>query len=153
VVKHDGVYYSTAYEDGDLRIVLYRSRNGIRWHAGPRIYGVSADTPLEAELAFSPSGKHLLALIRLDGSDFDLFGYQGRLRTKVCWSSPPVERFTCPQTLHGVRLDGSVAFYYGHRLFVIAREHLRGPAIRKRTALYEITGNLEGGSARHPQVG
>src|SRR5262249_28942649 len=37
------------------------------------------------------------------------------------------------------------AFYYGQRLFVIAREHLRGPAIRKRTALYEITGNLEGG--------
>jgi hypothetical protein len=38
-----------------------------------------------------------------------------------------------------------VAFYYGQRLFVIAREHLRGPGIRKRTALYEITGNLEGG--------
>jgi hypothetical protein len=44
-----------------------------------------------------------------------------------------------------VRLDGSVAFYYKQHLFVIAREHLRGPAIRKRTALYEITGNLDGG--------
>jgi hypothetical protein len=146
VVKHDGVYYSTAYEDGDLRIVLYRSRDGVRWTAGPRIYGVSADTPLEAELAFSPSGKHMLALVRLDGTDFDLLGYQGRLRTKVCWSRPPFARFTCPETLPGVRLAGAVAFYYGKRLFVIAREHLRGPAIRKRTALYEITGNLEGGS-------
>ena len=145
VVKHDDVYYATAYEDGDLRIVLYRSRDGVHWTAGPRIYGVSADTPLEAELAFSPSGKHMLALIRLDGNDFDLFGYRGRLRTKVCWSKPPFKRFTCPETLHGVRLDGAVAFYYGHRLFVIAREHLRGPRIRKRTALYEITGNLEGG--------
>ena len=145
VVKHDGVYYSTAYEDGDLRIVLYRSRDGVHWTSGPQIYGISADTPLEGELAFSPSGKRMLALIRLDGNDFDLFGYQGRLRTKVCWSRPPFARFTCPETLHGVRLDGSVAFYYGKRLFVIAREHLRGPAIRKRTALYEITGNLEGG--------
>jgi hypothetical protein len=45
-----------------------------------------------------------------------------------------------------VRLDGAVAFYYGKRLFVIAREHLRGPGIRERTAPYEITGNLEGGS-------
>jgi hypothetical protein len=146
VVKHDGVYYSTAYEDGDLRIVLYRSRDGVRWTAGPRIYGVSADTPLEAEPMFSPSGKQMLALVRLDGNNFDLFGCQGRLRTKVCWSRPPFARFTCPETLHGVRLDGSVAFYYGKRLFVIAREHLRGPGIRERTAPYEITGNLEGGS-------
>jgi hypothetical protein len=107
VVKHDGVYDSTAYEEGDLRIVLYRSRDGVRWTAGKQIYGVSADTPLEAELAFSPSGKRMLALIRLDGNNFDLFGYQGRLRTKVCWSKPPFKRFTCPETLHGVRLDGS----------------------------------------------
>lgn len=145
VIKHDEVYYATAYADGDLRIVLYRSRDGIHWTSGPQIYGVSADTPLEAELAFSPSGKRMLAMIRLDGNNFDLFGYQGRLRTKVCWSRPPFARFTCPETLHGVRLDGSVAFYYGQQLFVIAREHLRGPAIRKRTALYEITGDLEGG--------
>jgi hypothetical protein len=145
VVKHAGVYYATAYEDGDLKIVLYRSRDGIRWTSGPLVYGVSADTPLEAELAFSPSGKHMLALVRMDGNNVDLLGYQGRLRTKVCWSRPPFAHFTCPETLNGVRLDGSVAFYWGHRLFVIAREHLRGPGIRKRTALYEITGNLEGG--------
>jgi hypothetical protein len=145
VVEHGGVYYSTAYEDGDLRIVLYRSLDGVRWTRGPQIYGVSADTALEAELAFSPGGKHMLALVRMDGSDSELFGFQGRLRTKVCWSRPPFKRFTCPETLNGVRLDGAVAFYSGKRLFVIAREHLKGPAIRKRTALYEITGNLEGG--------
>jgi hypothetical protein len=145
VVEHGGTYYSTAYEDGDLRIVLYRSHDGVHWTAGPQIYGVSADTPLEAELAFSPSGRHLLALVRLDGNDTDLLGFQGRLRTKVCWSSPPFAKFTCPETLNGVRLDGSVAFYSGHRLFVIARKHLPGTSMRKRTALYEITGNLEGG--------
>jgi hypothetical protein len=145
VVKHDGVYYATAYEDGDLRIVLYRSTDGLRWKAGPLVYGVSADTPLEAELAFSPSGKRMLALVRMDGNDVDLLGFKGRLRTKVCWSRPPFRAFRCPQTLNGVRLDGSVAFYSGHRLFVIARRHIHGPGIRKRTALYEITGRLEGG--------
>jgi hypothetical protein len=42
-------------------------------------------------------------------------------------------------------LDGPVAFRWNRRLFVIARKHLRGAGIRKRTALYEITGDLEGG--------
>jgi hypothetical protein len=145
VVEHSGVYYSTAYEDGDLRIVLYRSRDGVHWTAGPRIYGVSADTPLEAELAFSPSGRYVLALVRMDGNNVDLLGFQGRLRTKVCWARAPFSTFRCPETLNGVRLDGAVAFYWRGRLFVIARKHLRGPQIRKRTALYEITGTLEGG--------
>jgi hypothetical protein len=142
VAQHGRVYYSTAYEDGDLRTVLYRSIDGRRWTAGPEIYGVSADTPLEATLAFSPSGTHLLALVRLDGTNFELLGNRGRLRTKVRWSRAPFRKFTCPQTLNGVRLDGAVTFYWGQRLFVIARKHLRGPEIRKRTALYEITGNL-----------
>jgi hypothetical protein len=145
VVEHDGVYYSAAYEDGDLQVVLYRSTDGRRWQAGPQIYGVSADTPLEAELAFSPSGKRMLALVRMDGNDFELFGNRGRLRTKVCWAKRPYRSFSCPQELEGVRLDGAVAFYWGERLFVIARKHLPGPETRKRTALYEITGDLEGG--------
>jgi hypothetical protein len=145
VVEHDGVYYSAAYEDGDLQVVLYRSKDGRTWTAGPQIYGVSADTPLEAELVISPSGKRMLALVRMDGTDTELFGHQGRLRTKVCWAKKPFREFSCPQELNGVRLDGPVAFYWGERLFVIARKHLQGPGIRKRTALYEITGALEGG--------
>jgi hypothetical protein len=44
-----------------------------------------------------------------------------------------------------VRLDGAVSFYFGKRLFVIVRKHLLGAGIHKRTALYEITGNLESG--------
>jgi hypothetical protein len=145
VIQHRGVYYSAAYEDGDLRIVLYRSTDGEHWRAGPLVYGVSADTPLEAELTIAPSGRRMLVLVRMDGSDFDLLGYQGRLRTKVCWASVPFTRFRCPQTLNGVRLDGSVTFFWNHRLFVIARKHLRGKQVRKRTALYELGGNLERG--------
>jgi hypothetical protein len=145
VVEQDGTYFSAAYEDGDLRVVLYRSTDGRKWKAGPEIYGVSEDTPLETELTFSPSGKRMLALVRMDGNNNELFGYQGRLRTKVCWAKQPYRTFNCPQELNGVRLDGAVAFWWSGRLFVIARKHLPGSEIRKRTALYELTGNLERG--------
>jgi hypothetical protein len=148
VVEQAGTYYSAAYEDGDLRVVLYRSTDGRTWRPGPQIYGVAADTPLESELVFSPSGRRMLALLRMDGNDFELFGNQGRLRTKVCWARRPYRRFSCRQELRGVRLDGPVAFWWRGRLFVIARKHLPGEALRKRTALYELAGDLEGGSLR-----
>jgi hypothetical protein len=148
-VKRQGRnYYSAAYEDGDLRVKLFRSSGGRRWRAGPLIYGVSKDTPLETELVFSPSGRWMLGLVRMDGTDFELFGNRGRLRTKVCWSARPYRHFRCPQKLRGVRLDGAVAWWWRGRLFVIARKHLKGPDIRKRTALYEISGNFEGGPIR-----
>ena len=44
-----------------------------------------------------------------------------------------------------MRLDGPVAFFYGERLFVVARKHLLEPEARKRTSLYELTGDLDGG--------
>src|SRR5215470_15966837 len=78
VVQHEGVYYSAAYQDGDLQVVLYRSTDGMTFTAGPTIYDVAADTPLETELIFVPSGK-LLALVRMDGTDEELLGDRGRL--------------------------------------------------------------------------
>ena len=44
----------------------------------------------------------------------------------------------------GQRLDGPVDFFLGDRLFIVARKHL-GTDVRKRTALFEVTGNFEGG--------
>ena len=145
VKELDGVYYSAAYQDGDLQVVLYRSRDGVHWRAGPQIYGVSADTPLETELVFSPSGKRMLGLVRMDGNDFELLGNNDNLRTKICWARKPFRSFDCPQEFHGVRLDGAVAWWWHGRLFVVARKHIEGPDFRKRTALYEIKGNFEGG--------
>jgi len=145
VKELDGVYYSAAYQDGDLQVVLYRSRDGVHWRAGPQIYGVSADTPLETELVFSPSGKRMLGLVRMDGNDFELLGNNDNLRTKICWARKPFRSFDCPQEFHGVRLDGAVAWWWHRRLFVVARKHIEGPDFRKRTALYEIKGNFEGG--------
>ncbi len=138
-----GTYYTAAYQDGDLSVVLYRSTDGLTWTAGPLVYGVSADTPLETELTFMPSGK-LLALVRMDGTDAELLGDQGRLRTKICWSDPPYASFSCPAEFLGQRLDGPVSFFWHGRLFVVARKHLQGTG-KKRTSLFEIAGNLDGG--------
>jgi hypothetical protein len=143
VIEVDGVFYSAAYEDGDLRVVLYSSADGLDWQPGAEIYGVAEDTPLETELVAMPSGR-MLGLVRMDGKDAELGGNRGRLRTKVCWALPPYDAWGCPQELEGVRLDGPVAFFWRDRLFVVARKHL-GEDGRKRTALYEITGELEGG--------
>ena len=139
-----GTYYSAAYHDGDTEVALFTSQDGLTWQRGASIYDVAADSPLETELTFMPSGR-VLALVRMDGTDAELFGVKGRLRTKVCWSQPPYERFECRQELEGYRLDGPLTFFADNRLFVVARKHLAGG--RKRTALYELRGDLDGGGA------
>ena len=143
IKENAGTYYTAAYQDGDLSVVLFSSADGLTWTAGPVVYGVSADTPLETELTFMPSGK-LLALVRMDGMDSELLGDQGRLRTKICWSDPPYSSFSCPAEFDGQRLDGPVSFFWHGRLFVVARKHLQGTG-KKRTSLFEIVGNLDGG--------
>jgi hypothetical protein len=143
IKEQGGVFYSAAYQDGDLQVVLYRSSDGTTWTSGPLVYGMSADTPLETELTFLPSGK-LLALVRMDGTDDELLGDTGRLRTKICWAGPPYASFTCPQEFEGERLDGARSFLWQGRLFVVARKHLQ-PTDYKRTSLYEVGGNLDGG--------
>lgn len=143
-IAHDGTLYSAAYEDGDKSVVLFTSKDGRTWTRGPLVWGDPADTPVETELTFMPSGR-LLALVRMDGTDPELLGdVTRRLRTKVCWAQPPAyDKFDCPQDLMGQRLDGPLSFWWKNRLFHIARKHL--PDFKKRTALFEIGGNLEGG--------
>jgi hypothetical protein len=143
VREHAGTLYTAAYQDGDKSVSLFTSTDGLSWTMGPQVYGVSADTPLETELTFMPSGK-LLALVRMDGTDAELLGDSGRLRTKVCWSDPPYASFACPSEIDGQRLDGPLTFFWQGRLFVVARKHLQGTG-KKRTSLFELTGTLEGG--------
>jgi hypothetical protein len=147
-----GVHYAAAYEDGDKSVKLFSSTDGLQWTAGAVIYGVSADTPLETEIVFMPSGR-MLALVRMDGTTDELLGNVGRLRTKVCWATPPYGSFDCPQELTGVRLDGPVAFFHGPKLYVIARKHFIEDADRKRNALYAIGGTLEGGPLTIQELG
>jgi hypothetical protein len=143
IKEHAGTYYTAAYEDGDKSVTMFSSTDGLAWTKGAVVYDVAADTPLETELQFMPSGR-LLALVRMDGTDDELFANKGRLRTKVCWSTAPYSKFDCPSEITGQRLDGPVSFMVGARLFVIARRHLQ-PTNKKRNTLFEVTGNLEGG--------
>jgi hypothetical protein len=145
VKENAGVYYSAAYQDGDQQVVLYTSPDGLNWTAGPQIYGISVDTPLETELTFMPGGK-LLALVRTDGTEDELLGDEGRLRTQICWSDPPYSSFSCPGEFDGQRLDGPLSFFWQGRLFVIARKHLQGTG-KKRTSLFEILGDFVHGGA------
>jgi hypothetical protein len=137
-----GEWLSAAYQDGDLSVVLYRSTDGVSFSAGATIYADASQTPLETELTFLPSGR-LLALVRTDGGDAEITG-DADVRTVVCWADAPYDSFACPQTLDGVRLDGPLTFFWHDRLFAIARKHL-GADGRKRTALYEFGGTLDGG--------
>ena len=145
VKQNAGVYYSAAYADGDTSVSLFSSTDGTTWTQGAQVYGVSADTPLETELVFMPSGR-MLAIVRTDLTDTVYLATQPPISTRICWAMPPYDTFDCPQTLDGVRLDGPLAFFWNQRLFVIARKHIMGDNLgRKRTALYELTGTLEGG--------
>jgi hypothetical protein len=143
IKERAGVYYTAAYADGDLSIALFSSTDGLAWTRGADVYTVSADTPVETEIAFMPSGR-MLALVRMDGTDVELLGDHGRLRTKVCWALPPYASFDCPDEITGQRLDGPLDFFSAGRLFVVARKHLP-TGMRKRTSLFEVTGTLEGG--------
>lgn len=151
IKESQGIYYSAAYEDGDKSVSLYSSADGKTWTAGAQIYGVAADTPLETELTFLPSGT-LLALVRMDGTDEEILGDQGRRRTKVCRAAAPYTAFDCPSEISDQRLDGPLSFFHEKRLFVVARKHL-GANDRKRTALFEIKGDLESGPLTAAEVG
>jgi hypothetical protein len=52
VKESNGIYYTAAYQDGDLQIVLFTSTDGLNWTMGMPVYTVSADTPVETELTF-----------------------------------------------------------------------------------------------------
>ncbi len=144
IKEHAGTYFSASYADGDASVTLFTSADGASWTKGASIFDVAKDGPLETELTFMPSGK-LLALVRVDGTDAEMMGDEGRLRTIACWADPPTySKFTCPQEILGERFDGPVSFFVGSRVFVIARKHLQGTG-RKRMSLFELGGNLEGG--------
>ncbi|MEP7121703.1 MAG: sialidase family protein [Byssovorax sp.] len=151
IKESKGIFYSAAYEDGDKSVWLFTSPDGKVWTKGAPIYTLSVDTPLETELTFLPSGK-ILALVRMDGTDGEILGDEGRHRTKVCRSDAPYAAFDCPTEIGDQRLDGPLSFFHEERLFVVARKHL-GANDRKRTALFEIKGDLESGPLTAAEIG
>jgi hypothetical protein len=140
VREHNGTWYATAYHDGDNPVSLFASTDGVTWTEHASVEDNVARHPSEAEIVFLPSGRMMIVTrTDLDDEEGDLPG----LQTDLCFADAPYTSFAC-QPLMGVRLDGPAAFFYEGRLFVVARKHL-GESDGKRTALYELTGTLDGG--------
>lgn len=147
----DGMLYSAAYEDGDMAVKLFSSADGVTWTPGATIYDIAEDTPLETELMFANGV--MTAYVRMDGTNDEILGNAGRLRTKLCTAQRPYTTFDCSQELDGVRLDGPVAWTYENRTFMVARKHLMEARDRKRTALYELSGTTWVEHGEFPSAG
>ncbi len=136
--------FATGYNDGDTTVDLFASDDGVTWQKRAVILSHYDDVPSEAELQFfGANNETAVALVRLDD--------QGVLedgQTAICTSSDPFVNWECgrriEQRLDGptwvVRTDAS-----GIRNFVFARKHL--PCTFKRTAIYELRGDLTDPSA------
>lgn len=145
VVRHSffggHTIYATGYDDGDLEAAYFGSFDGGKTFVKlGSILNAPAQVPSEAELNFlGEHGEVAVSLVRLDN--------QGLLedgQTAVCVKHGSwfgfFGDFDCGRRLEQ-RLDGpSRVFEVDGRTFVVARKHLA--CTRKRTALYEIRGDL-----------
>jgi hypothetical protein len=132
-VFHDGLWYATAYNDGDVQVAFLSSPDGIAWTPVSLIYDSFDDVPTEAELHFY--GDIAVSLVRLDNGATLL----DEGHTAICVARKPWTAWDCGRKLDK-RLDGPVWFTHRDREIVIARKHL--PETYKRTAVYELHGDL-----------
>lgn len=135
------VLYATGYDDGDLEAAYFGSLDGGKTFVKlGSLVNAPALVPSEAELNFlGKDGDVAVSLVRLDNQGLVEDG-----QTAVCLKHGSIfgffGNFDCSRRLEQ-RLDGpSRVFEVDGRFFVVARKHLA--CTRKRTALYEIRGNL-----------
>ena len=136
--------FATGYNDGDIAVGLFKSDDGINWIKQSIIMSNYDDVPSEAELQFfGDNNKSAVALVRLDNQ-----GVLSDGQTAICTSSDPFDTWECGRRIEQ-RIDGPtwVVCRDGDqaRNFVFARKHL--PCTFKRTAIYELRGDLTDPSA------
>jgi hypothetical protein len=131
--RHGDLWYATGYNDGDTQVGLFSSPDGLAWQKVSLIFDSEPDVPSEAELRFF--GDTAVSLVRLDNGE----SLVAEGHTAVCVAEPPYATWNCGRQFDK-RLDGPVWFEHDGRQLVVARKHL--PLSHKRTALYEITGDL-----------
>ncbi len=132
-VRHGDLWYATGYNDGDTQVGFFSSPDGIAWQKVSLIFDSEPDVPSEAELRFF--GDRAVSLVRLDnGASLVEEGH-----TAVCLADPPYATWDCGRQFDK-RLDGPVWFEHDGRQLIVARKHL--PQSHKRTALYEILGDM-----------
>ncbi|MFO0727959.1 MAG: hypothetical protein U1E65_29535 [Myxococcota bacterium] len=131
--RHGDTLYATGYNDGDVKVGFFAKEGDQAWKQVSLIYDSEPDVPSEAELSFF--GDTAVSLVRLDNGTSLL----DEGHTAICVSNPPYSSWDCGRKFDK-RLDGPNWFAHDGRQFVVARKHLDGQ--RKRTAVYEILGNL-----------
>jgi hypothetical protein len=137
--QHRHTLFATGYNDGDSMVGLFASDDGIQWEKRSVIISSYDDVPSEAELQFfGPNNETAVALVRLDNQNILDNG-----QTAICTSAEPFTTWECGRRIEP-RIDGPTWIVRTHggetRNFVFARKHL--PCTRKRTAIYELRGNL-----------
>jgi hypothetical protein len=142
--KHRRTLFATGYQDFDTAVALFASDDGITWKKRSTIIASYNDVPSEAELQFfGKNHETAVALVRLDNQDILADG-----QTAICTSHDPFVTWECGRRVEQ-RLDGPtwvVRRAHGRvRNFVFARKHL--PCTFKRTAIYELRGDLTDPSA------
>jgi hypothetical protein len=131
----DGGLVAVATSDGDQAVQWFASADGSTFTAGAAFPLDGGDTPAETDALMSETGD-ALTVTPLEGTDAELEGDTGRLRTAVCNSPAPLTVFAC-DVLAGERLDTPLVFAWQNRTLVLARHHTLGSSV-KRTALFEL---------------
>jgi hypothetical protein len=136
--------FATGYTDFDIAVGLFASDDGVHWEKRSTIIDSYDDVPSEAELQFFGSNHETaVALVRLDNQDILANG-----QTAICTSTDPFVAWECGRRIEQ-RLDGPTWIVRTDdgraRNFVFARKHL--PCTFKRTAIYELRGDLTDPSA------
>jgi len=131
--------YATGYNDGDTMVGLFASDDGVNWEKRSVIISAYDEVPSEAELQFfGANNETAVALVRLDNQDILDNG-----QTAICTATEPFTTWECGRRIEP-RIDGPTWIVRSHggelRNFVFARKHL--PCTRKRTAAYELRGDL-----------
>lgn len=131
--------FATAYTDLDVAVGFFSSDDGVRWEKRSVIIDSYDDVPSEAELKFfGENQEKAVALVRLDNQDILADG-----QTAICTATDPFTTWECGRRIEQ-RLDGPTWIVREdngrQRSFVFARKHL--PCTYKRTAAYELRGNL-----------
>jgi hypothetical protein len=136
--------YALGYDDGDTETALLASDDGENWQKRAVVVNSYDEVPSEGELQFfGEDSETAVAIVRLDDQ-----GVLENGQSAICTAQAPFDNWECGRRLEQ-RLDGprwiSPLIGGTRRNFVAARKHL--PCTFKRTALYELRGDLSDSNA------
>ncbi len=139
--KTQTLLFAVGYDDGDTKVAMFSSPDGITWTKVSTVIDFYDVVPSEAELHFlGDNQQSAVAIVRLDDQGILQDG-----QSAFCVATAPFTTWSCNRRVEQ-RFDGPTWYSYNQRNFVFARKHL--PCTFKRTAIYELLGDLTDTSAQ-----